>query len=494
MTDEVLESRTTGLWGPVAVFGGALLLLLSPLMRGGNRFIALVPLEFLGLLILTALWARFVLRPRELQHHPVIHSPLLAPLLLSPLLLALVQLVPLPADWWARLPAHAVYVEALGDAGFTAGGARPVSLSPDATSASLLAAIPLVAAFLLAYGATLPRLRLLLRVVVLVAFAQVLFGLMQISGGQHSPLFFGVLSFGPPVGTFANRNHFANYIAMALAAYVWLAYEALHGSRRQANITRKATSFTNRHATALWVAGGLVLVLGILMSRSRGAALFGLTMAMLALGAAALRITGWSRGVRFAVPVTLGLMIGAAALIGFDATVSRISGEQLTASAGFRGALARTSFEGALAFWPWGSGWGTYDLAYQRFQPPVIAGYANHVHNDYIEMLFEGGMFFLLFAGMFLWLAGKRAWLLLRTAWREKTLGRDAMAATLCGLGLLGLMLHSLVEFNLRIPANAILGALLAGAYLRPLSTRRNPDDRPAQPHPPRHRRRLDQS
>ena len=38
-------------------------------------------------------------------------------------------------------------------------------------------------------------------------------------------------------------------------------------------------------------------------------------------------------------------------------------------------------------------------------------------------------------------------------------------------LGLLGLLLHSLVEFNMHIPANAILGALLAGAYLRPLGT-----------------------
>jgi hypothetical protein len=41
------------------------------------------------------------------------------------------------------------------------------------------------------------------------------------------------------------------------------------------------------------------------------------------------------------------------------------------------------------------------------------------------------------------------------------------MASALCGLGLLGLLLHSLVEFNMHIPANAILGALLAGAYLR---------------------------
>ena len=43
------------------------------------------------------------------------------------------------------------------------------------------------------------------------------------------------------------------------------------------------------------------------------------------------------------------------------------------------------------------------------------------------------------------------------------------MTTALCGLGLLGFLMHSLVEFNMHIPANAILASLLAGVYLRPL-------------------------
>jgi hypothetical protein len=336
--------------------------------------------------------------------------------------------------------------------------------------------------------ATRDQLRTLMRVVVLVAFGEVALGLLQVSGGVHSPFFFGVMSYGPPVGTFANRNHYANYLAMALIAYIWLGYESVHQSRRRAREPRGASSFTSAHATALWVAGGLVLVVGILMSRSRGAALFGMPMAVAAFGAAALRLNGWSRGWRFAAPVALLLVVAAAAMIGFDATFSRITSSQLASSAGFRGALALSSFEGAMAFWPWGSGWGTYDLAFQRFLPASIPVYPNHAHQDYIEMLFEGGVVFALLAAVFAWVAGQRAALLLHLVRRDRTLDDDAMAAVLCGLGLLGLLLHSLVEFNLRIPANAILGALLAGVYLRPLSTRGRSHDRPAQPHPPRHR------
>ena len=84
-------------------------------------------------------------------------------------------------------------------------------------------------------------------------------------------------------------------------------------------------------------------------------------------------------------------------------------------------------------------------------------------------MLFEGGIFAALLAAAFLALVIGRAVQLARTAWRARELSREEMTAALCGLGLLGFLLHSLVEFNMHIPANAILASLLAGVYLRPL-------------------------
>jgi hypothetical protein len=298
-----------------------------------------------------------------------------------------------------------------------------------------------------------------------------------------------MMSYGNPIGSFANRNHYANYIAMALAGFIWLGYEAIREGKQVTDSRRSQGAFTSRHATALWIAGGLIMVLGILMTRSRGAAVFGLPMAVAALGIVSLRIQGWSRGLRFAVPVTVLLVIAAAALIGFEAVTSRISANQLASSGSFRGLLARTSFEAAIAYWPWGSGWGTYDLAYPRFQPASLAGYANHAHEDYVEMLLEGGIFFIVFAAAFAWLVADRARVLVKMARRDRKLNREAMASAICGLGLLGFLLHSLVEFNMRIPANAILAALLAGVYLRPLSHKRRSnshldDDRFAQSHP----------
>jgi hypothetical protein len=466
--------------GPVAFSGGIALLVAAPLMRGGNRYAALIALEIIALLVLAGIGAGHALaRPQAAMP---ISRPLWA-LLLSPLLLALIQLTPLPASVWSWLPGHDIYAQPLGQLGVPPAGWRPLSLNPDATVGSLLAAIPILAAFMLGYLATLTQLRVLLRVVAALALAEVMLGLFQISGGENSPFFFGVMTYGPPVGTFANRNHFANYLAMALAGYVWLAFESV----RNARLKSGRITFGSRHRVALWAVGGLVLVLGILMSRSRGAALFGLPMAFAGVGLVSLRIKGWSRASWAAVAASAVLIGGAAALVGFDAVTSRISGEQLASSANFRGELARTSLHGAMAFWPWGSGWGSYDSVYPRFQPGSIAGFANHAHEDYVEMLFEGGIFFVLLAGLFVRLVAVRARHLVDRALRERKLDRECMAAALCGLGLLGLLAHSLVEFNLRIPANVILGALLAGAYLRPHCDAVVSHDRPSQSHTSRH-------
>ena len=46
------EAKNTGLSGPVAFGAGLLLFAMAPIIRGGNRHIAMIGLEWLGVLIL----------------------------------------------------------------------------------------------------------------------------------------------------------------------------------------------------------------------------------------------------------------------------------------------------------------------------------------------------------------------------------------------------------------------------------------------------------
>lgn len=463
--------QNTGPIGPVAISAALLLLFVSPVMRGGNRQVALIALEAVALGFLFALTARQILSMRELSWRSSLFSPstlLIAFLLLSPAWLGLVYLLPIPAGAWSTTPGRGSYLELLrGAAGITPATSLPLSLVPDATLRSLLAGLPLIAGFLIGYLARLAQLKLLFSLIVAIAFAQTLMGLLQMAGGADSALYFGGDG-GRPFGTFANPNHFANYLAMALAVYVYLGWDNLQAPPHRSH--GRAQAFALRHAAALWIAGGLLLLVGILISRSRGAALTGLPAALLAVALALFssRTVGW----RMTLLLLGGGLATAVVLVGPEAVVSRFNLSGITGAASIRGLLTATTLEGAREFWPWGAGWGSYAAVYPRFEPMGSDGVADYAHHDYAQMLFEGGIFAVAIAAAFSWLAISRAVLLIRVSLPRGALGRQDMLCALCGLGLLGLLLHSLVDFNMHIPANAILGALLAGAYLRPLNTR----------------------
>ncbi len=323
-----------------------------------------------------------------------------------------------------------------------------------------------MAAFVAGYSSRLSQLKILLMVVAGMAFLQVLLGLLQAAGGGQSSLYFSVEFGGRPLGTFANTNHFANYIGMAVAGYIWLGWSrvAMSGG----SWTDSGRRFGGRNAMAFWIAGGLLLVLGIVMTLSRGAALSGLPAAMLAVGVAYLA-TGSSRHWRITLLLVIAVVVCAIAFAGAGALLSRFDVSRLSADASFRGLLASSALAGAREFWPWGAGWGTYASVYPRFQPVAVDGYAEHAHQDFAQMLFEGGIFAVLLGIAFLWLAIGRAIDLTRSLLGRGTLEQHELAAAVCGVGLLGFLVHSLVEFNMHIPANAILAALMAGAFLRPL-------------------------
>jgi hypothetical protein len=462
-------AEDTGPVGPVAVFALLLLVAVSPLMRGGNRHVALIVLEGVALAFLVALLARAV----PARRRPSLRTALILLLLASPAWLAFVYLLPIPTGMWMATPGRAEYPAALSAAHVAATAWRPLSLVPDATAASLFAGIPLVAAFTAGWWLRLPQLHLVLKVFVGVAFLQVLIGLVQVAGGASSSLYFGAIG-GRPFGTFANPNHFANYLAMALAAYVWVAWVKLSQSRHRV-LAEHGFSRRTRRVT-LWAAGGVLLGVGILMSRSRGAMLAGLPAALLAVG---LALMGGAdpRAWRTTVLAIGAAIIVGLALVGFDFVLARFEVSSFRGDAAFRTLLASSTLEGAARFWPFGAGWGTYGVVFPRFQPPTVIGSAGYAHQDYAQLLFEGGIFAVVLMAAFGWLAVSRAILLVRNALRRRRLRREEMVSAICGLGLLGFLLHSFVEFNMHIPANAIMASLLAGVYLRPLDGEESADD-----------------
>lgn len=304
------------------------------------------------------------------------------------------QLIPLPPDIWHRLPGRGLVMEidkvaGIGDIW------RPLSLTPAATWNAFYATVMPIAVLVL--GIQLDageRQRLLVLAVFLGGFSALL-GLFQTLGDPNGPLYFySNTNNGSAVGLFANRNHQALLLAMMLPMLAILA----RGSGGGRNAPQLAA-----------IVAGLVLLPLILITGSRS----GLVITVLALLAIPLilgrRQRESSKRRTFLPQVAkLGLIATGAALVALTIWLGRdLAWDRLLAfssDAESRARILPTLFSMIMDYAPTGSGMGSFERVYQVHEPDALLNptYMNHAHNDWLEILLNGGVIaaLLLFAGL----------------------------------------------------------------------------------------------
>jgi O-antigen ligase len=100
-----------------------------------------------------------------------------------------------------------------------------------------------------------------------------------------------------------------------------------------------------------------------------------------------------------------------------------------------------------------GWGLGTFADVFPEFQTFYTDQLANHAHNDYLEVLAETGIVGFTVAVWFLIVVFRRAARKLRD-WSSDVNGATSLTAL---VGISGVLVHSLVDSNLQMPANAML-------------------------------------
>jgi O-antigen ligase len=120
-----------------------------------------------------------------------------------------------------------------------------------------------------------------------------------------------------------------------------------------------------------------------------------------------------------------------------------------------------------------GWGLGTFPTVYPQFRSFYTNFFVNEAHNDYLQLLVETGVAGFSIALWFLVLLFRKAAGRMKN-WTETATGCLTVAAL---LGCVGILVHSLLDFNLQIPANAalffVLCTMAASAPLQESKRRR---------------------
>lgn len=436
------SSLVTRIQWPLA----ALLLACALVLGGGQGTLGDTLCQWLAVaLIASCLW-------RNAQE-PVARLPAIAWLALLPLLLPAFQLLPVADGLWQSGPARRELAGQLASVGLA--HAPHLSVDPTGTQRALFWMLPAVALFLAGLQFRAGQRYGLVAIFASVSVLAMLLGISQLAGGMDSKLrFYEITNFANAVGFFANSNHHASMMAMALPL-------VLVGTAARVNHLGAQHDAHGRASLLWWLLGGSVVValmLGIALARSRAG--MGLGVLGLLLSVPAVLALRRDRGTVRVLMV--GAAVAAAVIVqfAFFGIVQRIEqgvGDDV------RREYAALTVELAGEYAPLGSGLGSFRRAFEGFDrdAPVDGVYINHAHNDPAELWLEAGWALPLVALPLLAAFAFAGW----KAWR----GVPGLSPAMLGLrraawiALLLVLMHSLVDYPLRTTAHlAVFGMLAA--------------------------------
>ena len=347
------------------------------------------------------------------------------------------------------------------------------SLYRHATVNSLMMAFGVVYFYFLLLSSVKRRsqLKSMVRAILYVGIALCLYGLFEKLSGHNHILWWRHLYkvHGFRVfGTFINPNHFAFFLNMMLMLFFGQLYYLMRSKRRH-KVSRSKPLFRSfldneadiQRLVFLAFCFG-VMLLTLIMTGSR-AAIFSLALSM-----SVMLILLYVKTRKKGLFLIIGSLFVIVLICGQRMDVERVIGrfgdlsEENILEQG-RMVHNRAVLPIIKEYLLLGTGLGTFEYVYPRYQPAYPPGYRRELHNDWLQLMVETGIvgFLIVFIGFILLMKSFVAlW------WKRK----DPFAVGL-GIGCIGAILtsaiHSLFDFSLHIPANAItLAAVVAIGFL----------------------------
>lgn len=257
-------------------------------------------------------------------------------------------------------------------------------------------------------------------------------------------------------GTFVNRNHYANLLTMSLGLVIGLMTSIINTQREGSRLKLSLYKDVDLAILLVLLGAALVIVAGILVSGSRAPIVF------FTLSFGALLVIAWSgrrsgTGEFVLAPLVLLGVAAAIVAMGFDESFVRLLDRDLLG--GERMLQNVWGFTLLSSVWLTGVGAGNYQWVFPMFRSDDLRFVTyDYAHNDYLQTAIEQGIpgaavlalgVFLIIREMYRGYRGRRHPLI-----------RGVLFGCLLSTGFM--LLHALVEFSFRIPANAVYFFVIA--------------------------------
>lgn len=376
-----------------------LFVMVALLIGGGASRADVLGQVIVRLVASVALVAAIMLGPR-----PAIDGVLPVALLLgAAILLAFLQMLPLPPSIWQSLPGRALFGDALGVA--PAQPWRPLAIVPGAAFNALGSLIVPASVLVLITMAPARERQYLCGFLLVTILAGACLAFAQLSaGGMDNPLINETVK--QVSGNFANRNHFALFLAIGcLIAPVW----GFNGT--SSSIVRGIIGLSLLTLFEL-----LILIIGSRSGLGMGVISFLIAMFLIKdrfyLIARKLpkRVVLIILGIAIAMVATV---IVAAIKVNRAIALDRLFSTDLGEDMRSRSLPVLRAM--IVEYFPAGSGLGSFDSVFRIHEPLSLLKltYFNHAHNDFLEVVLTAGLpgLLLLAAAIGWWaIASVRAW------------------------------------------------------------------------------------
>ena len=299
----------------------------------------------------------------------------------------------------------------------------------------------------------------LIIVLIIMGSLESIYGLLECLGGfKHSLFMKNVYNSNFVTGTYVNLNHYSGYMAFVICmSFGYLTYLLSKIPITTETMWRqRLVQMINLIGTRAGLISFLILIMSsaLILSGSR-MGICSFVTAVILMSIMISKKVSIKKLLIIVLPICL-----MSVWIGLNPVIKKFSSASVDIEAeGGRKQIWNDTYNLIKDFPALGTGLGTYEYVFPKYKTIKAQKLFDHAHNDYLELISDMG-----FTGFLIVIAGAVYYLfIIIKMWFQRKNSFVRGITVGCFGGIAYIIVHSLTDFNLHIPANALHLSIITG-------------------------------